>query len=110
MNKRFVKCISVLLSFAMFFQIAEPALASLIEDDAFIETEEIPIGMTGETGDVLVLKDAEGNETTVDESWEEVYPFGAFAFGTSGGSAREGEDRSKSPLSKLSHTSIRFPL
>ena len=75
MNKRFVKCISVLLSFAMFFQIAEPALAMLIEDDAFIETEEIPIGMTGETGDVLVLKDAEGNETTVDESWEEVYPF-----------------------------------
>ena len=84
MKTRLMKVISALLTLLMLFQTAEPALAWLTaegsEADAPASAKE------------LVLKDAQGNETRVDESWEETYPFGAFAFDMTAGSVDEGGD------------------
>ena len=89
MKNRLTKLISVFLSFLMVFQIAEPALASLVEDEPDASSD---AAVWKPYTEELVLKDSEGNETVVDESWNEVYPFGAFAFGMTGGSVKEGED------------------
>jgi len=74
--KRSLSCLLVLV---LTLQMATPALAYL-QETGKSEREEI------------VLVDGEGNETPVDESWDEVYPYGAFAFDTAAVDAAEGDD------------------
>ena len=82
MKARFVKAISTLLTFLMLFETAQPALAYLVPDAASAAV----------TAEELTLRDAEGNEETVDETWEEAYPYGAFAFDVTAVDAQEGDD------------------
>ena len=83
MKKTLVKILSMLLSFLMMFQVAQPALAYRDENGA--ET-------AAEAAEPVVLVDEEGNETEVDDTWNETYPFGAFAFDTTAADVNEGDD------------------
>ncbi len=83
MKSTSVKILSMLLSFLMLFQVAQPALAYRDADGA--ET-------ASQAAEEIVLVDSEGNTTEIDESWDEAYPFGAFSFNVTAVEASEGDD------------------
>ncbi|MBQ3405443.1 MAG: hypothetical protein IJG63_08525, partial [Oscillospiraceae bacterium] len=82
MIQRLKKSLCVLLSVVFMLQLAQPALAVLQRDAQ-------PDAASPED---VVLTDAEGNETHADKSWEEIYPYGAFAFDLNAAGVKEGED------------------
>ena len=81
MKSRSAKLFSLILSILMIIQTVPAA--------AWSETAADP---AEGSSDNLVLTDAEGNATEVDESWKETYPYGAFAFDVTAAGAKEGED------------------
>ena len=75
-NEKLEKLISILLVLFMSISIMQPAVAL----------------WTGGSSDILTLKDASGNTIAVDESWEETFPYGTFAFENSEFSVGEGKE------------------
>ena len=82
MKQNIRRTLSLLLCLVLMFQLAEPTLAVWQEDAPTAAQAESPV----------VLRDAQGNEAEADESWEEVYPYGAFGFDVTAADAKEGED------------------
>ena len=76
------RALCLLLCLILTLQLAEPAAAVWQEDAPTPAQSESPV----------VLRDSAGNEVTPDESWEEVYPYGAFGFDVTAADAREGDD------------------
>ena len=72
------RLLSVGLAVLILFQVSGNALAYVVADQPTAPTS-------------LTYTDAEGNTQAVDESWAESFPYGAFAFETSGLAVREGE-------------------
>ena len=72
-----VRLISFFLAVLIILQIPSPALAYMVDGS--------------ETASGVTFTDSDGNTQVVDESWEERYPYGAFAFEKSGLSIDEGE-------------------
>lgn len=72
------RLLSVGLAVLILFQVSGNALAYVVADQPTAPTS-------------LTYTDAEGNTQAVDESWAESFPYGAFAFETSGLAVKEGE-------------------
>jgi hypothetical protein len=72
-----VRLISIILAVLIILQIPSPALAYMVN------------GSDAASG--ITFTDSDGNTHLVDESWEERYPYGVFAFEKSGLSINEGE-------------------
>lgn len=75
------RLLSVALAFLMLFEASGNAFAYMVEDARTASQSE----------DKITLTDGDGNVTEPDESWEETFPYGAFAFENSGLAVKEGE-------------------
>ena len=73
----------VILSLLLMFQLAQPAFAWQQKDEPAAKPS---------TSQEVVLTDAEGNEVRTDDSWNETYPYGAFAFDKTAADVQEGDD------------------
>ncbi len=82
MRYSFKRTLSLLLCLVLVFQLAEPVFGVWQAEAPTAAQAEAPV----------VLKDAAGNEVEPDESWEEVYPYGAFGFDVTAADVSEGED------------------
>lgn len=65
-TSKWVRLISIFLAVLIILQIPAPALAYMVDGR--------------ETASGIILTDSEGNIVEADESWEERFPYGAFAF------------------------------
>lgn len=72
------RLLSAGLAILILFQVSGSALAYVVAGESTAPTS-------------LTYTDAEGNTQTVDENWAESFPYGAFAFETSGMAVKEGE-------------------
>lgn len=72
------RLLSAALAFLMLFELSDSALAYVVEGMVNAPTS-------------ITFTDADGNTQNVDESWVEAFPYGAFAFETSGLAVKEGE-------------------
>ena len=82
MIHRCKKYVCVLLSLVLMLQLVQPALAVWQEESQ----------TAAASPEDVVLTDKDGNQTRPDKSWEEVYPYGAFAFDVNAAGVKEGED------------------
>jgi len=82
MIHRCKKFVCVLLSLVLMLQLVQPALAVWQEESQ----------TAAASPEDVVLTDKDGNQTRPDKSWEEVYPYGAFAFDVNAAGVKEGED------------------
>ena len=71
----------------LLFQPVEPALAYWQANNGVAAASQAAASQND-----IVLTDAEGKQTRVDDSWAETFPYGAFAFDTSAVDAKEGDD------------------
>lgn len=72
------RLLSAGLAILILFQVSGSALAYVVAGESTAPTS-------------LTYTDADGNTQTVDENWAESFPYGAFAFETSGLAVKEGE-------------------
>ena len=77
-NAVWKRLLSAGLAVLILFQVSGSALAYVVADQPTAPTS-------------LTYTDTEGNTQTVDESWVDSFPYGAFAFETSGMAVKEGE-------------------
>ena len=83
MAKTLSKALALILCVLMTFQVIQPAMAYMDEGGA---------ATLAESEETFSITDAEGNKTEVDETWNEEYPYGAFAFDTTAADVNEGDD------------------
>ena len=82
MKRSLSKLLSLALAFLMLFEASGNAFAYMVEGSKTASQSE----------EEITLTDGDGNVTTPDESWEETFPYGAFAFEKSGLAVKEGEN------------------
>lgn len=82
MKRSLSKLLSLALAFLMLFEASGNAFAYMVEGSKTASQSE----------EEITLTDSDGNVTTPDESWEETFPYGAFAFEKSGLAVKEGEN------------------
>ncbi len=82
MKRSLSKLLSLALAFLMLFEASGNAFAYMVEGSKTASQSE----------EEITLTDGNGNVTTPDESWEETFPYGAFAFEKSGLAVKEGEN------------------
>lgn len=75
------KLLSFALAFLMLFEASGNGFAYMVEGTQTAQQSEEKIALT----------DGDGNVTVPDESWEETFPYGAFAFEKAGLAVKEGE-------------------
>lgn len=89
--KLFKKSVSILLTIALLFGIAQPALAVMTDNPT--------------AGKDIVIKDANGN--VIEEDWETAFPYGTFVLAQSEITAAEGEKEQRITVYRLGGTTGR---